>query len=42
MVKFFYMDQYRKIRYDWKKRLKISKIAKFESDTSLSSEDIAP
>ena len=32
------MDQYGKIRYHQKKLLKISKIAKFESDTSLASE----
>ena len=36
------MDQFGKIRrHHWKERLKISKIAKFESDTSLSSEGIA-
>ena len=36
------MDQFGKIRrHHWKERLKISNIAKFESDTSLSSEGIA-
>ena len=35
------MDQFGKIRrHHWKERLKISKIAKFESDRSLASEDI--
>ena len=38
----FLMDQFGKIRrHHRKERLKISKIAKFESDTSLSSEGIA-
>ena len=38
----FFMDQFGKIRrHHWKERLKISNIAKFESDTSLSSEGIA-
>ena len=37
------MEQLGKIRQRyWKGRLKISKIAKFESDTSLASEDPAP
>ena len=36
----FYVDQLEKIRrYHWNERLKISKIAKFESDTSLANED---
>ena len=35
------MDQFGKIRrHHWKELLKISKIAKFESDTSLASENI--
>ena len=38
----FDMDKLEKIRrHHWKERLKINKIAKFESDTSLASEDIA-
>ena len=37
------MEQLGKIRqHYWKGRLKMSKIAKFESDTSLASEDPAP
>ena len=37
------MNKFGKIRpHHWKERLKISEIAKFESDTSLASEDIAP
>ena len=37
----FFMDQFGKIRrHHWKERLKISKIAKFESDASLASEGI--
>ena len=37
------MEQLGKIRqHYWKERLKMSKIAKFESDTSLASEDPAP
>ena len=36
------MDQFGKIRrHHWKERLKISRIGKFESDTSLASEGIA-
>ena len=36
------MSQFGNIcRHHWKERLKISKIAKFESDTSQASEDIA-
>ena len=36
------MDQLGKIRRQhWKERLKLSKTAKFESDTSLASKDIA-
>ena len=38
----FDIDRLRKHRrHHWKKRLKISKIGYFESDTSLASEDIA-
>ena len=37
------MDKLKKIRWHhWKERLKTSKIAKFEIDTSLASENIAP
>ena len=37
------MDQFGEIRrHDWKERLKITKMAKFVSDTSLASEDITP
>ena len=38
----FYMDKLEEIRrHHWKERLKINKIAKFKSDTSLASEGIA-
>ena len=37
------MDKLGKIRqHHWKERLNISTIVKFQSDTSLASEDIAP
>ena len=39
----FDMDQVKKIRqHHWKERYNISKLAKFESDTSSASEDMAP
>ena len=39
----FGMDKLRKIRrHHWKERLKISKIAKFQSDLLKTNEDIAP
>ena len=38
----FYLDKLEEIRrHHWKERLKINKIAKFKSDTSLASEGIA-